>query len=62
MKQSFLDEYKDELDTFGRAVGILVVAPLMYNAGRTGRTDGLVRAAYLMWAWEITFTINKLIR
>jgi len=55
----FLDLYKDEFDTFGRAVGILVVAPLMYNAGVTGRTQGLVQAAYVMWAWELTFTIAK---
>jgi len=55
-----LDRYKDEFDTFGRAVGIFVVAPLMYNAGRTGRTEGLVQAAYVMWAWELTFTIAKL--
>ncbi len=55
-----LNDYKDELDTFGRMVGIFIVAPLMYNAGKTGRTDGLMNAAYVMWAWELAFTVAKL--
>ena len=35
-----LTEYSDEFDTLGRLVGIFIVAPLMYNAGVTGATDG----------------------
>ena len=55
-----LTEYSDEFDTLGRLVGIFIVAPLMYNAGVTGKTDGLITAAYVMWTWEIAFTIAKL--
>ena len=55
-----LTEYSDEFDTLGRLVGIFIVAPLMYNAGVTGQTDGLITAAYVMWTWEIAFTIAKL--
>ena len=38
-----LTEYSDEFDTLGRLVGIFIVAPLMYNAGVTGATDGLIK-------------------
>ena len=54
------NQYSDEFDTVGRLVGIFIVAPLMYNAGVTGNVDGLITAAYVMWAWEIAFTIAKL--
>ena len=50
-----LTEYSDEFDTLGRLVGIFIVAPLMYNAGVTGATDGLITAAYVMYTRQASY-------